>query len=215
MKMCVLVLCACAGAAFGQALPVPSTLIQATPADAAELDSLGIQGTPVYSSIPGPYAAFASGTFATRDDYQTTIPGGFATRFTMDQFKFVGGVSAVGGILDFFILEHNTNNVMASFGVQLGQAGDFIWTITLNGGAGIGNIPAAGDVQIQTRGTTTGRWFMTTTAPLPGSNDNTFGHGSVLTPNKGYGAFEMQKLPAPGSLALLGLGGLVATRRRR
>lgn len=215
MKMCVLTLLASAGAAFGQSLPVPSTLIQAAPGDAGEIGELAPAGTSVYSSLAGPYSAYALGAFANRDDYQTSIAGGFGTRFTMDTFKFVGGVGAVGDVLDFFFIEPGTNNVMASFGVQFSQAGDFIWTITLGAGAGIGNIPASGDIQIQSRGSATGRWFMTTTAPITGTNDSAFGHGSALTPTAGYGAFEMQSLPTPGTLALVGLGGLIAARRRR
>lgn len=43
---------------------------------------------------------------------------------------------------------------------------------------------------------------------FPGGIDALFQNGSSLT-------IHLKKVPAPGSLALLGLGGLVATRRRR
>src|SRR4051812_17018922 len=167
-------------------------------------------GAPQYSSIPGPYSALAAASFSQRDDYTSIHVGG---QFEVDAFRFVGGVTAVGGILDFFFLDNNvpTPNVISAFAIAFPQAGNFIWTITFN-------IPDpiakdAGQLQIQTRGTTTGQWFATTTAAAPGSNSFQTGYGSTFT-TPAIGTFEMQ-IPAPSSLALLGLGGLVALRRRR
>jgi hypothetical protein len=178
-----------------------------TTISAAPLDEIAPAGTPLYSSIPGPYSAFSAAAFAFVDDYQT---GGVGT-FQVDAMKFVGGVTAAGGILDFFLLD-NANNVVSSFGVALPQAGNFIWTITLNTPV---NAAHNGRLQIQTRGATTGQWFMTSTAPSVGTNSVAFGLGSNLNPQR-IAAFEIQQLvPAPSSAALLGLGGLMAARRRR
>lgn len=203
----LLALAALAGTASADIIPVPSnqTMFSAT---ATDLDAPTPRGAPVYSSIPGPYFAFAAGAFAHRDDYVTSLGG--PGNFTCDALRFVGGVTAVGMILDFFLLDP-LNNVVSSFGVTFPQAGNFIWTITLGAG-----LPAAqiGQFQIQNRAGSTGQWFMTTTAPSVGTNNALAGHGSTLTP-PGYGAYELQNLPAPGALALLGLGGLMAARRRR
>lgn len=207
----LLALAALAGTASADIISVPANqpMYEAT---GSPLDGPSPRGAPVYSSIPGPYFAFAAGAFANRDDYTSTLPG--VGNFTMDAMRFVGGVAAVGNILDFFFLDP-ANNVVSSFGVSFPQAGDFIWTITLGAG-----LPAAkvGQMQIQNRTGSTGRWFMTTTAPSTGANNNLAGHGSTIPPasgGPGYGAYELQNLPAPGALALLGLGGLMATRRRR
>ncbi len=197
------------------ALPLPSNhvMLPASAVVARPLDSTdATRGAPMYSSIPGPYSAFTAGAFAHRDDYQSVHPATGSGNFQMDAMRFVGGVTAVGGILDFFFLDATGTTVISSFGVTFPSAGDFIWTITMTGGP----LPVGvnGQLQIQSRTGTSGRWFMTTTAAAPGTNSLTFGHGSTLAPQR-YGAFEIQAIPAPGAAALLGLGGLMATRRRR
>lgn len=208
----ILALVALAGSASAGIIDLPANHFM-VPADAisgSALDSEQTQGTPVYSSIPGPYSAFAAAAFAGKDDYVTNLGG--TGNFTADAFKFVGGVTAVGGILDIFFLDAAGTGVISSFGVALPTAGDFIWTITLNGTSGL---PAAkaGQVQIQTRTPSLGRWFLTSTAAAPGTNSFASGYGSSAGL---IAAFEFQELvPAPASLALLGMGGLVVGRRRR
>jgi hypothetical protein len=139
-------------------LPSNHVMLPASAVEAIALDSGATsRGTPVYSSIPGPYSALANGAFAQRDDYVSVHPATGSGNFIMDAFKFAGGVTAVGGILDIFFLDAGLN-VVSSFGVTLNTAGDFIWTITPTVPA-----PAAigGFMQIQTRTGTTGRWFAT------------------------------------------------------
>lgn len=208
----ILALVALAGSASAGIIDLPAShfMVPADAISAADLGSEETQGTVGYSSIPGPYSAFAAAAFAGKDDYVTNIAG--AGNFTADKFRFVGGVTAVGGILDIFFLDAAGTGVISSFGVSLPSAGDFIWTITLNGVAGL---PAAkaGQVQIQTRTPSLGRWFLTSTPAAPGTNSFASGYGSS---NGLIAAFEFQELvPAPSSLALLGLGGLVVGRRRR
>lgn len=193
-------------------LPSNHIMLPASAVTANALDAGGsTRGTPVYSSIPGPYSALANGAFAQRDDYVSVHPATGSGNFIMDAFQFAGGVTAVGGILDIFFLDAGLN-VVSSFGVTLGSAGDFIWTITPTVPA-----PAAigGFMQIQTRTGTTGRWFATSTPAAPGSNSFASGHGSTFSSGPKIASFQLQALPAPGAAALLGLGGLVATRRRR
>lgn len=199
-----------AAAASADFINVPANQRTVLSVTAAGLDEVTPAGTPVYAGIPGPYTAYAVGAFAENDDYQT----GGAGNFQCDVVKFVGGVSAVGGTLDFFFLDSTGVNVISSFAVALPSAGDFIWTITLTPGPGF-TAAHDGRLHIQTRLGTTGRWFMTTSAPTTGTNSLAVGHGSELV-NPARAAFELQELvPSPGSLALLGLGGLAAARRRR
>lgn len=127
---------------------------------ASQLDSVQIETTVLYSSIPGPYSAFGVASFASNDDYTTTTGG--AGQFECDQLRFVGGVGQVGGILDFFFLDSTGTKRDLLVWRYAWNAGDFIWTIT-----NIGELADhTGRLQIQTRGSTTGRWFMTTTAPM-------------------------------------------------
>ncbi|MCW5769400.1 MAG: hypothetical protein KIT19_12025 [Phycisphaeraceae bacterium] len=192
-------------------LPSNHVMLPASAVQAIDLSSGAVsRGTPVYSSMLGPFSAFAAGSFAHIDDYQSVHPATASGNFKMDAWRFAGGVTAVNGILDFFFLD-NSNNIISSFGVALPSAGDFLWTITPTIPA---DVAVNGRLQIQSRTGTTGRWYMTTTAPVPGTNSLTFGHGSTLAPAR-YAAFEIQALPTPGAAALLGLGGLMAARRRR
>lgn len=172
----------------------------------------------VYSSLTGGYASFPSATGPVGfDDYQTTNLSDNVT--TLAQFKFVGGVTTVGGRLTMqFFDPANSNSLFSSFNVDLPQAGFFIWTITLglqpDGSDSTFVIPTNGVVQIVADAATTGRFYLTG-AGLPaavGGNDPAFGAGAGLGRNQ---AFELVSVPTPGALAILGLGGLVASRRRR
>ncbi len=186
---------------------LPASAVMANPLDTSDTS----RGAPVYSSIPGPYSALATSAFAYRDDYASIHPATTSGNFMMDAWKFVGGVTTAGMTLDFFFLD-SALNVVSSFGVPLSSGGNFIWTITPT-------VPAPvainGFLQIQVRTGSTGQWFATAVPASPGSNSFTSGHGSTFSSGPKIAAFELQALPAPGAAALLGLGGLVATRRRR
>ncbi len=172
----------------------------------------------VYSSLTGGYASFPAATGPLGfDDYSTTNASDNV--MTLAQFKFVGGVSTVGGTLTMqFFDPNNGNSLFNAFNVSLPQAGNFIWTITLgalpDGSDSTFVVPTNGIVQIVAAPTTTGQFFFTG-AGLPaavGSNNPAFGSGAALNRNQ---AFELVAVPAPGALAIVGLGGLVAARRRR
>lgn len=203
----VLALVASAGACMGQisatALPIGGINFE----DRTTL-------TTVYTGIPGPYSAFGAAAGPVGfDDYDSTDP--YPTMI-LGSIRFVGGVTAVGGTMQFDF--YDTNLQLANtFTVNLPQAGNFIWTITLGANGGkdsVFTIPSDGVLEISAINGATGAWFMTTTAPTVGSNNIAFGTGSTLNPQR-YNAFELNAVPAPGALALVGLGGLVAGRRRR
>lgn len=163
------------------------------------------RATVVYTGIPGTpgYQAFAARTGSLGfDDYQSTMAGNFDN---ISEFKFVGGVTAAGGILDINFFDADANAV-SSVALQLPQAGNFIWTITTPGTLAAKN----GIMQIVARAGTTGQWFLTAAAPTVGTNQ--FGVGGAGTTLNH--AFELT-VPAPSALALLGMGGIIAGRRRR
>lgn len=207
------VVAALAGAASGHII-VPSSNAVASPIDFSGGDVGARDLTPVYSGIPGPYSGFAAAAGqASVDDYTTTAPG---PSVTLANFQFVGGVVDAGGSLTVNFYD-STSTLANSFSVTLPNGGDFVWTITLGPGDGSTStfaVPSAGFAEMVVDDATTGRWFFTTTAPTVGANDVATGTGSVLSPQRNN-AFAMTAVPAPASLALLGIGGLLGTRRRR
>lgn len=145
------------------------------------------------------------------DDY-TSIAAG-TTQIT--EFRFVGGVQQAGGVMfvDFF---DASGTAVDGFGIQLSQVGNFIYTITVNTAV---DVASAGFVQISLDDDglfgsgvqTTGQWFLSGAAATIGANGPQGGASAgALNHN-----FELTTVPAPGAVALLGLGGLIAGRRRR
>ncbi|TVQ82258.1 MAG: PEP-CTERM sorting domain-containing protein [Phycisphaeraceae bacterium] len=184
--------------------------IQATPYDTEHTQRSGL-GT-VYESMGAGSgfqafgAASGPGGF---DDYTSTAPG----NITLGEFQFVGGVTAAGGVV-FFDFFDSAQNFVDGFGVQLPQAGNFIYTITLNTPI---VVPNAGILQAffnDDAGVgpfTSGQWFLSDAAPTVGSSDPSFGS---LTNGLEH-RFALVDVPAPGAIALMGLAGFAASRRRR
>ena len=183
-------------------------------ATATELgtQSRGGVGPTQYDNVaagPGGYVAFPPS--ATNPlgvaDYQSVA----VNNIVLDEFVFVGGVDTVGETL-FFDFFDAGGNFVNGFGVSLSQAGNFIWTITINSEV---EVAAGGFVQmsIDTGGFVNGngQWFL---------SDGAAAIGDALLEDAGGGnnhnfALIGSEVPAPGAVALLGLGGLVASRRRR
>jgi len=143
-------------------------------------------------------------------DYNSIAAGSIA----LDQFVFVGGVDQANGVV-FFDFFDTSGTLIDGFGVALAEAGSFIWTIDL---AETMMIDAAGLIRMSiddeglagTGSMAAGRWFL-------GNNGATIGDAGSAEADPDFNfAFALNSsVPTPSSLALLGLGGLGAVRRRR
>lgn len=210
--------------------------VTATPIDEAR--SAGDRNVVAYENLdPGAngYVAFsnppaAAGEFLGFDDYGTGLAGSSAPtaplgapdggNITLAEFQFIGGINAVGDELAFAFFD-NAGNPVNGFSIALSQAGNFIWTITLGSGF---DVPAEGLIRGEVLAGT-GQWFLGDAGPTVGYEDDTFASPPGASPSFGpisSGAgtnfsynFALVEVPAPGALAVFGLGGLAAARRRR
>jgi len=167
---------------------------------------------PVFSAIPGPYAGFAAATGGLGfDDYNSIFAG---PTMPLQVLNFVGGVTTVGGTLTFNFYD-TTQTLANTVAFNLPAAGNFIWTLNFESAPGakdsLFSIPSDGYLEIIAGANTTGQWFLSTSLPTIGTESRAAGEGSLTTHSH---RFELV-VPAPGAMALLGLGGLVAARRRR
>lgn len=176
-------------------------------------DLAGVFGT-AYSNM-GAGAGFQAFAAATGpigfDDYDSI--GAAATTIDVSTYRFVGGVAAAGGIL-FFEFYDTSSAFVDSFGVQLANPGNFIYTITINSYPGGVVVPESGIHQVVANAGTTGQWFLSDAAPTIGTQSNVFGGASGGALNHKF-EINGDYVPAPATAALLGLGGLAAIRRRR
>jgi len=137
-----------------------------------------------------------------------------ASEVSLNQFNFIGGVDQVGGVV-FFDFFDSTGGFVDGFGVQLSQAGTFSWSIDLAeamliSGSGFVEM-SIDDENLSGAGSTAGgRWFL-------GNNGATVGDAGAAeaAPDFNFNFELNSSLPAPSALALLGMGGVVAGRRRR
>jgi len=180
---------------------------------AADIDG-GVNNTEsvgvIYSNIPGPYSAFgaSSGSLGVDDYVSTSTDAGD----TLASYRFVGGPASdsSGGFgVMFFDFFDAGGTFVDGFGVGFGQFGNFIYTITITDPTSI-SIPNAGFHEVSTSSDTTAQWFLNNIGASVGST--VLGHDSSADFD---GTFEMDVIPAPASIALLGLGAFAATRRRR
>jgi len=167
----------------------------------------------VFSAMSGPYAAFPAATGSLGfDDYQSTYADGDS--FALQSMRFVGGVTTVGGIMTFDFFDAD-DNLVSTTSLGLPSAGNFIWTITFESAPGLKDsdffVPASGYLQLSADALTTGQWFLSTSLPTVGTESREPGEGSLTAQSH---RFELN-VPTPGALALLGMGGIAALRRRR
>jgi len=161
--------------------------------------------TSLYSNMDAGsgYVAFPAAAGALGfDDYVSTS----ASAFDLTSFRFVGGNVNAGTTMNVEFYNAAGDTLVNAFSVALPSAGAFIWDITLGGGF---IVDGSGVVQLVSDDLSGGQWYLGDAGPTVGSEDVLFGGSDPYSHN-----FELNT-PAPGSVALLGLGGLVATRRRR
>lgn len=177
---------------------------------AGEFVSTFAPGDERYSAIPGPYSATGVGEDVRGFTYyETSAPGG---PMFLGQMRFVGGTDTAGGGVTFNFYNWagvvgEIGDLVNSFSVNLPQAGDFIWTITVDEGF---VIPTLGYVEMVNGTGGLSRWFLTPTAPTVGT---AFGSPFAAFPTQAFALIE--GVPAPGAIALLGMAGLLGSRRRR
>jgi len=168
------------------------------------------EGDVRYDAVPGPYAALPAGDGQRGFNYYQAAGAG--SSMFLGQFRFVGGTDTAGGGVQFNFYSWDgtvgvPGSLVNSFSVNLPQAGNFIWTITVDPGF---EIPTLGYVEMVNGTGGLSRWFLTSTAPSIGTS---FGSPFEAYPSQAFGMIE--GVPAPGALALLGLAGLAGRRRRR
>lgn len=167
----------------------------------------------VFSAMASPFAALAAASGPLGfDDYQSTFTDG--PEFALQSMRFVGGVTTAGSAM-IFEFQNPDMSVANTATVNLPQAGNFIWTIRFDSAVGAKDsdffIPANGFLALSTAAETTGQWYLSTELPTIGTESREEGQGTATTHSH---RFELN-VPAPGALAVLGLGGLALARRRR
>ena len=159
------------------------------------------------------YSVSATGAVVSVDDYTSVVAP--ADTILMSTFKFVGGVANAGEVL-FFTFFDSSGSYVDSFGAQFSQGGNFVWTVTLSTPFAVAN---SGYVQMWADDgsvlvTSTGSWFMTTDAPTIGTTGTAYpGYttsGGAYLDHK----FEINSIPEPATIGLLGLSVLALVRRR-
>lgn len=170
-----------------------------------------------------PLAGTPSGAFVDVDDYNS-IAGGV---IDVSTFNFIGGVDVAGAAM-FFAFFDSASSFVDSFGVLLPSSGFFNWTINIGGFPGgvfapgtgsmatiaVGGVDLTGDTVAEPVANTS--IFIEAGPAAIGSTAEGTLFGSLDgNGDPGENRFSITGTPAPGTLALLGLSGLVATRRRR
>lgn len=196
------------GLAAGTASAAQPWIMGFEPLSAGDLPQTRASNSVVFSAIPSPYAAFAAATGVLGfEDYTSTLGAGTGY---LQSMRFVGGLTTAGTMrMEFY---DTTATLINSFTVNL-PSGNSIWNIGLESAANAKDstflIPGSGFIQIVALGGALGQFYLGTGAPTVGTSSLALGDTTTHTHR-----FELT-VPAPSSLALLGLGGLVAARRRR
>ena len=186
---------------------------------ASSLSSSGLNS--VYSDLlagPDGFASFPDTVIDTDGQLEVAGFADYASISTgsilLDQIRFIGGVNQVGGTV-FFDFFDSSGVFIDGIGVSLNQSGTLLWTVNLGTAITIANEGfirmSIDDENLSGSGSTArGRWFL-------GNNGATIGDAgnAEVSPDFNFNFELNSSIPAPGSLVLLGLGGIVVGRRRR
>lgn len=197
--MRIILTAALLAAAAGTSLAAPQGIVDhgnvpllgPSHATAAPLDSVTVdRSADVMFANMGAGAGYAAYGAATGvigwDDYVSVAAG----PLDLTTVKFIGGVTVAGGIVWFDFFDYAGANWINGFGVQLPQAGNYIWTITLGS---VYTVDPTGILQItaDTASGTLGQWYLSDALPNVGTQDPNFGYA----PPPYTAKFELRALP--------------------
>ncbi|MBL8765020.1 MAG: hypothetical protein JNM07_12195 [Phycisphaerae bacterium] len=178
-------------------------------------------------SPPGRWyeAVVAAGTIngdGIYDDYRGTMPN--VENIRLGKFKFVGGALQAsggvgGGTLVFFDFFDERGFSKGGFGVNLGVYGDQLFTVDLPDSSNVlynnsGYVRMLPDDANGGNQFTTMRWFTTDFAEVGSNSGQNPADGSAEGSIFSF-SLTHEPVPAPSAFGLLGLGGLLAARRKR
>ncbi len=147
-------------------------------------------------------AAVAAAAQADNIHYSFTYTGSTASAYGW--LEIIGGVATDGSCT---VTNSAVMDGTYSFVGGAGNNGVFIWDNLVN---------VSGNPQLTSAGLlfTSGGNQINIWGNSPG-NYSMWGWNGGYTPQDDNGVFETTKIPAPGALALIGVAGLVGSRRRR
>lgn len=181
----------------------------------------GSNFTSLYSDLaPGAdgYVAFPDTAIEADGELESAGVADYATGSTdkilLEQFIFIGGVNQAGGTV-FFDFFDSAGAFINGFGITLPDDGSFIWTIDLNESFSLlseGLIRmSVDDENLSGSGSmASGRWFLGNAGASIGNAGD-----AEASPDFNFNFALNSTVPTPGSLALLGITGVAASRRRR
>lgn len=180
----------------------------------------GMRTLPDYSNMymaGSAWTTTATGVIVAEDDFDGVAPDGpgdQAGRHWVESIKFVGGVSGPLQVI-WFTFYDAAHGYVDYVGGQFPFGGNYIWTLNISDPHGA---EAEEDGYFQMWAAagygTTATWFMDTNGP-------TLGTTAANPPNLGFPGhpplnykFEINFIPEPSTLVLLGMGALALIRRR-
>ena len=185
---------------------------ETVPANMRGVNGMGLLSADQYTITERDLGSY--GTRATGPVYAGGSYGGGVDFMTSHDIVVFNDTVASSTTLVFFTFFTALGTAFDSYGVLLPADGTGHWyTINITGGM---YIPSDGVVQMYVNnndlpayGSVPMSWYASAGAPTIGTNNSAFGSNN---PNN---QMHTITIPAPASLAMLGLGGMLAARRRR
>jgi len=162
---------------------------------------------------PPPPSATNLGTFANTENNPLTANGTLAAG-EIKWYKFtVASAIGAGNLYEWLQINTNGSALSTNNDTEIGlfNAGGDLLAEDDDGGDGLLSLLQYGNGGLQGAGLAAGDYYLAL-----GAFNTTFSGGFGATSASTYtGAFQLNLIPAPGAMALLGLGGLIVGRRRR